>query len=150
MSKLSQLYQQVIIDHSKKPRNFGKLDGHTHHCDGNNPLCGDKMSVYLIIENGIVADVKFDGSGCSISQASASMMTQAVKGKTQEEAVQLFHEFQQMVLGELDPEKDENHLGKLSIFAGVKEYPSRAKCATLAWHTVNGAINSSAKGVSTE
>jgi nitrogen fixation NifU-like protein len=150
MSKLSQLYQQVIIDHSKKPRNFGKPETYTHHCDGHNPLCGDDITVYLVLENNIVQDVRFVGSGCSISQASASMMTQAVKGKSTDEAIQLFNEFQQMILGELDPEKDENHLGKLAIFSGVREYPSRAKCATLAWHTLNAATSESARKVSTE
>ncbi len=150
MSKLSQLYQQLIIDHSKKPRNFGKPEHFTHHCDGHNPLCGDNISVYLTLENNQVSDVRFEGSGCSISQASASMMTQNLKGKTKEEAIELFNEFQQMVMGELDPEKDQNKLGKLAVFAGVKEYPSRVKCATLVWHTMNGAISSQEVPVSTE
>jgi nitrogen fixation protein NifU and related proteins len=151
MSRLSQLYQQLIIDHSKKPRNYGKPEHYSHHCDGHNPLCGDNISVYLAInENGTIEDVRFEGSGCSISQASASMMTGALKGKTKEEAQKLFHEFQKMILGELDPEKDANNLGKLAVFAGVKEYPSRAKCATLVWHTVNGAITEGKKEVTTE
>ena len=150
MSKLSQLYQQVIIDHSKNPRNFGSLPSHTHSCNGHNPLCGDSISVYLILKDDLVEDVKFEGSGCSISQASASMMTQALKGKTQTEALQLFHEFQQMILGELDPNEDKHHLGKLAIFAGVREYPSRAKCATLAWHTMHGAINAEQQEITTE
>lgn len=151
MSKLNQLYQQLIIDHSKKPRNFGKLENCTHHCDGHNPLCGDNISVYLILdENNIVQDLKFEGSGCSISQASASMMTQTLKGRTKEEALQIFEEFQAMIMGNLKPDEQENHLGKLAVFSGVTQYPSRVKCAVLAWHALNGAINSDAQEVTTE
>jgi len=151
MSKLSQLYQQLIIDHCKKPRNFGKPEHCTHHCEGHNPLCGDNISLYLEVdEEDIVQNIKFEGSGCSISQASASMMTQSVKGKSKEEALQIFEEFQGMIMGNLDPEIEENKLGKLAVFSGVKEYPSRVKCAILAWHALNGAINSDGKEVSTE
>lgn len=153
MSKLSQLYQQVILDHSRKPRNFGKLDICTHSCEGYNPLCGDQITIYLNLdENDIVQEIKFDGVGCTISQASASMMTQALNGKTKEEALKIFHEFQQMIVGELDindQTNSSNSLGKLTIFSGVKEYPSRVKCATLAWHTMNSALQSKSK-ISTE
>jgi nitrogen fixation protein NifU and related proteins len=150
MSKLSQLYQQVILDHSRKPRNFGELKPCTHSCEGYNPLCGDQITVYLNLdENNIVEEIKFDGIGCTISQASASMMTQILKGKTKEEAEKIFQEFQQMLVSDLDINNQQNSLGKLTIFSGVKEYPSRVKCATLAWHTMNSALQSKNK-VSTE
>jgi nitrogen fixation NifU-like protein len=150
MSRLSQLYQQVIIDHSKKPRNFVEQapNGFTHQCDGHNPLCGDDISVYLIMEDEIVKDIKFKGSGCSISQASASLMTQNLIGKSKTEIEQMFGEFTQMIKGEL-PSEEATSLGKLTIFAGVKEYPARVKCASLAWHTMHGALQS-VQDISTE
>jgi nitrogen fixation NifU-like protein len=141
MSELSDLYQEVILDHNKNPRNYREIENASHHADGHNPLCGDQLKVYLKMENGLVSDVSFVGSGCAISKASASMMTQAVKGKTKEEAETLFTEFRAMVMGELDIENDENHLGKLKIFAGVLEFPARVKCASLSWHTVHAALN---------
>jgi nitrogen fixation protein NifU and related proteins len=141
MSELSELYQQVILDHNKKPRNFRKLDTANHSAEGFNPLCGDHLTVYLDLENDLVKDVGFEGSGCAISKASASMMTQAVKGKSKEEAETLFKEFHSMVTGELDEEIEENSLGNLKIFAGVREFPVRVKCATLPWHTMHAAIN---------
>ena len=141
MSELSDLYQEVILDHNKNPRNYREIENASHHADGHNPLCGDQLKVYLKMENGLVNDVSFVGSGCAISKASASMMTQAVKGKTKEEAETLFTEFRAMVMGELDIENDENHLGKLKIFAGVLEFPARVKCASLSWHTVHAALN---------
>ena len=154
MSKLSHLYQQVILDHSKKPRNFIPEEEEapsdfTHQCEGRNPLCGDDIVVYLLInEDGIVQDIKFKGSGCSISQASASLMTQSLIGKSETEAKQIFKEFIQMITGELTAE-EASSLGKLTVLAGVKEYPSRVKCASLAWHTMNGALQS-VQEVSTE
>ncbi len=141
MSELNELYQEVILDHNKNPRNFRAIENATHQADGHNPLCGDALKVYLNIENNTVTDVAFKGSGCAISKASASMMTQAVKGKTKGEAENLFHEFHKMVTGELDIESDENSLGKLKIFAGVLEFPARVKCASLSWHTVHAALN---------
>lgn len=141
MSELSELYQQVILDHNKKPRNFRKLDPASHQAEGYNPLCGDQLTVYLKVENDRVADVGFEGSGCAISKASASMMTQAVKGKSKEQAETLFQEFHLMVTGELDEEIEENNLGNLKIFAGVREFPVRVKCATLPWHTMHAALN---------
>jgi len=141
MSELSELYQQVILDHNKKPRNFRKLETANHSAEGYNPLCGDQLTIYLDLENGLVKDVGFEGSGCAISKAAASMMTQAVKGKSKEQAENLFNEFHSMVTGELNEETEENNLGNLKIFAGVREFPVRVKCATLAWHTLHAALN---------
>ncbi len=141
MSELSELYQQVILDHNKKPRNFHKLENANRKAEGYNPLCGDQLSVYLRVEGDEVQEVSFEGSGCAISKASASMMTQAVKGKTKQEAEELFNEFHRMAMGQLDEEADPNHLGKLKIFAGVREFPARVKCATLSWHTMHAALN---------
>jgi nitrogen fixation NifU-like protein len=141
MSELSELYQQVILDHNKKPRNFKKLEEANHSAEGYNPLCGDQLTVYLNLEDDTVKEITFEGSGCAISKAAASMMTQAVKGKNKEEAEQLFDEFHRMVKGDLDEEVQPNHLGNLKIFAGVREFPVRVKCATLAWHTLHAALN---------
>jgi len=141
MSELSELYQAVILDHNKKPRNFHKLENANRKADGYNPLCGDQLSVYLQVEGDQVQDVSFEGSGCAISKASASMMTQAVKGKTKVEAEMLFNEFHRMATGELDEENEPNHLGKLTIFEGVRDFPARVKCATLSWHTMHAALN---------
>lgn len=149
MSELSDLYQEVILDHNKNPRNYRKIEDATQTADGHNPLCGDALKVYLEIEDERVKDVSFLGSGCAISKASASMMTQIVKGKTKQEAEILFDEFHRMVLGELDEEREENSLGKLKIFAGVREFPARVKCASLSWHTVHAALNGEAE-ISTE
>jgi len=140
MSELSELYQQVILDHNKKPRNFHKLENANRRAEGFNPLCGDHLNVYLHLEDDQVKEVSFEGSGCAISKASASMMTQAVKGKTKAEAEALFSEFHRMAMGELDEENEPNHLGKLTIFAGVREFPARVKCATLSWHTMRAAL----------
>ena len=141
MSELSELYQEVILDHNKNPRNFREIENADRHADGNNPLCGDQLKVFVSLDGDVVSDVSFLGSGCAISKASASMMTQALKGKTKEEAELLFDEFHRMVTGQLDAESDENHLGKLRIFAGVLEFPARVKCASLSWHTVNAALH---------
>lgn len=149
MSELSDLYQEVILDHNKNPRNFRAIETATNTADGNNPLCGDALRVYVEMQDDKVKDVAFKGSGCAISKASASMMTQVVKGKSKEEAEILFDEFHKMVTGELDIEQDENSLGKLKIFAGVLEFPARVKCASLSWHTLHAAL-SGEEAVSTE
>ena len=141
MSELSELYQQVILDHNKKPRNFRKIEPASHSAEGHNPLCGDQLTVYVNLENDEVKDVSFEGSGCAISKASASMMTQAVKGKSKQTAEELFKQFHSMVTGELDEEGQENSLGNLKIFAGVRDFPVRVKCATLPWHTLHAALN---------
>src|ERR1043165_2082339 len=149
MSELSELYQQVILDHNKKPRNFRKPETANHSAEGFNPLCGDQLTVYLNLEDDTVKEVGFEGSGCAISKAAASMMTQAGKGKSKEQVESLFQEFHSMVTGELNEETDENSLGNLKIFAGVREFPVRVKCATLAWHTLHAALNKESQ-VSTE
>jgi nitrogen fixation NifU-like protein len=144
MSELSELYQQVILDHNKKPRNFRKLETANHSAEGFNPLCGDQLTVYLNLEDGAIKEIGFEGSGCAISKAAASMMTQAVKGKSKQEAEQLFSEFHGMVTGELDEENTSNGLGNLKIFSGVREFPVRVKCASLPWHTMHAALNNQA------
>ena len=141
MSELSELYQQVILDHNKKPRNFRKLEHANHSAEGYNPLCGDHLTVYLALDGEQVKEVAFEGSGCAISKAAASMMTQAVKGKSRAETERLFSEFHSMVTGELDEENEANNLGNLRIFAGVRDFPVRVKCATLPWHTLHAALN---------
>ncbi len=144
------LYQQVIIEHHKKPRNFRKIDSPTHQAEGFNPLCGDHLWVYMNVNAaGAIDDISFEGDGCAISKASASMMTQNVKGKTVDEAKAIFHDFHRMVLGQLNPEKDVHVLGRLTIFSGIWKYPARVKCAALAWHTMNGALSNEAT-ISTE
>ena len=141
MSDLGELYQELIVDHSKHPRNFGKLVAADHQATGYNPLCGDKVTVYLKVVDGVVQDVHFQGVGCAISMASASLMTERIKGKPVAEAEALFEEFRKLVTtGEMGPGATE-HLGKLQAFSGVKEFPLRVKCATLAWHTLHGALH---------
>ncbi|MBD0369890.1 MAG: SUF system NifU family Fe-S cluster assembly protein [Pyrinomonadaceae bacterium] len=149
MSELSELYQQVILDHNKKPRNFRVMEEANRRAEGYNPLCGDQLTIYMDLEGDVVKDVSFEGSGCAISKASASMMTQAVKGKSLAEAETLFEEFHRMVTGELDEEAEPNHLGHLTIFSGVREFPARVKCATLSWHTMRAALKGE-EAVSTE
>ncbi len=139
MSELSELYQQVILDHNKKPRNFRKIETPSHTAEGHNPLCGDQLTVYVAVDNDEVKDVSFEGSGCAISKASASMMTQAVKGKSKEEVEKLFKGFHLMVTDE--EESQDEALGNLRIFEGVREFPVRVKCATLPWHTLHAALN---------
>lgn len=149
-SSRNELYQQVILEHNRKPRNFRKIEPATHFAEGYNPLCGDHLNIYLTInDNGTINDVSFEGSGCAISKASASMMTESIKGKTVEEAEKLFQQFHKLVIRQLNPEKDQHHLGKLKIFSGIWQFPSRVKCASLAWHAMHGAINN-VKTVSTE
>ena len=150
MADLSELYQEVILDHNRKPRNFKILEAANRQQEGYNPLCGDQLTLYLEMDGDLIKDVSFQGSGCAISKASASMMTTAVKGKTIEEAEVLFDEFHRMVLGELEPDAGPNHLGRLSIFTGVREFPARVKCASLAWHTLHAAIEGKTEPVSTE
>ena len=149
MSELNELYQQVILDHNKKPRNFRKLENANHTAEGYNPLCGDHLTVYLNVAGDALQEIAFEGSGCAISKAAASMMTQAVKGKSRQQAEELFKEFHSMVTGELDEETQENNLGNLKIFAGVRDFPVRVKCATLPWHTMQAALNQQDR-VSTE
>lgn len=147
-SDLHDLYQQVIVDHSKRPRNFRVIDQATA-VEGYNPLCGDKVTIYVRVENGVVKDVSFQGSGCAISTASASLLTEALKGKTLADADALFESFHQLVTG-LEPAHDEPELGKLTVFSGVCDYPTRVKCATLAWHTLRAALQGAGQTVSTE
>jgi nitrogen fixation NifU-like protein len=150
MSELSELYQAVILDHNKKPRNFHKLETANHKAEGYNPLCGDQLTVYVELEGDALKDVSFEGTGCAIFKAAASMMTQAVKGKTKQESEVLFDEFHRMVTDQLDEESEPNQLGKLKIFAGVREFPVRVKCATLSWHTLLAALHNQASTTTTE
>jgi len=145
MSELSELYQQVILDHNKKPRNFHKLETANRTAEGYNPLCGDQLHIYLEVEDEQVKDISFEGTGCAIFKASASMMTQAVKGKSKAESEQLFQEFHRLLTGEMAEEAEGSHLGKLTIFSGVREYPVRVKCATLSWHTMRAALEGESK-----
>ncbi|MGH9355162.1 MAG: Fe-S cluster assembly sulfur transfer protein SufU [Terriglobia bacterium] len=150
MSDLRDLYQEVVIDHSKRPRNFRKMADAGHTAQGYNPLCGDKVSVYVKVEDGKVSDVSFEGSGCAISTASASIMTEMVKGRTLEEARSLFDRFHDLVTtgGGLDVHGPA--LGKLEVFSKLGDYPARVKCATLVWHALRSALEGAAQAVSTE
>lgn len=166
MSDLRELYQEVILDHNKRPRNFQKLAGANRTAEGYNPLCGDQITVYLLIEDQVIRDVAFQGSGCAISKASASMMTATVKGKTVAEATGLFETFHKMVTADPSVTGDplgasgepgrtasgepSRTIGKLAAFAGVREFPVRVKCATLPWHTMHAALEGSGEPVSTE
>ena len=150
MSDLRELYQEVILDHSKSPRNFRRLDNADLCADGYNPLCGDKISVFLNIDGDTVREVTFQGSGCAISMASASMMAQSLDGATTEEIEVRFDTFHKLVTGKLDFDTASPELGKLAVFAGVSKFPVRVKCATLAWHTLRAALNRREEAVSTE
>ena len=150
MSDLRELYQEVILDHHKKPRNCRKIEEASCHVQGYNPLCGDKCTVYVKLDGDRIRDVSFEGSGCAISTASASMMTESLKGRTRDEAETLFRQFQDMVTGKSEEADAPETLGKLAVFAGVREFPARIKCATLAWHTLKAAIEGSDEPVSTE
>lgn len=150
MSDLRDLYQQVILEHAKNPRNYKQLEGATVSAEGYNPLCGDKLTVYVVMDGDTVREIGFRGSGCAISKASASLMTASVKGKTKAEAEELFDRFREMVMGERDAGFDEEALGKLAVFSGVREFPVRVKCATLAWHTLRAALEGEGEPVSTE
>ena len=147
---LRELYQEVILDHHKKPRNFHKLDRSNRQADGYNPLCGDKISVYMQIENGLIVDIGFVGAGCAISTASASMMTESLKGKTEIEARALFENFHQFVANHSEAQPEPSIMGNLAAFSGVRDYPVRVKCATLAWHTMKAALEQSDETVRTE
>lgn len=145
-----ELYQQTILEHNRSPRNFKKLEGATHVAEGYNPLCGDHLWIYMKVNaEGVIETVTFEGNGCAISKASASMMTTALKGKTTAEAKVIFDEFHKLVIGQLKPDSQPNHLDKLTVFSGIWQYPSRVKCAILSWHTMNGAIENQ-KTISTE
>jgi nitrogen fixation NifU-like protein len=147
MPDLRELYQQVILDHHKRPRNSHKLDEANRSAKGYNPLCGDKINVYLKVEDGIVKDIGFEGAGCAISTASASMMTEALKGKTESDALALFDKFHNLVTGN---QQDGAELGKLAVFTGVRDYPVRIKCAILCWHTLKAALDERKDTVATE
>ena len=146
MSELRELYQEVILEHSKRPRNYRALDAANHKAEGFNPLCGDHFTVYVDVQNGAIHDIAFQGAGCAISKASASMMTQSLKGKSQIEAEEIFTKFHDLVTG--NGTGDE--MGKLAAFSGVSEFPLRVKCATLAWHALRAALRGEKEAVSTE
>ena len=147
---LRDLYQEVILDHNKRPRNFGVLEEADRTAEGYNPLCGDKLTLYLRFDGEVIRDVRFDGSGCAISKASASLMTESIKGKSLKEIEALFERFQGMVTADSDTSPNTDQLGKLSVFAGVREYPARVKCAVLAWHTLKSAFSRDHQVVTTE
>lgn len=140
MSDPRELYQQVILEHNRKPRNFGKLEPCTHHAEGHNPLCGDQLELTLVVADGVIQDLKFEGTGCAIDVASASLMTGAVKGRRVEEAEAMADQFRALVRGELDPLTQPHALGRLTLFQGVKDLPVRVKCAVLPWATLRSAL----------
>lgn len=148
MSELDELYQEVILDHNKSPRNFRAMADANRKAEGYNPLCGDQVTVYVKYEDGIIKDISFQGSGCAISKASASMMTSALKGKTEAQAHELFESVHGMLTG--DAQQVRGDVGKLAILSGVCKFPARVKCASLAWHAVNSALNGEAQSASTE
>jgi nitrogen fixation protein NifU and related proteins len=149
MADLRDLYQELILEHSKAPRNYRELTNADHKAEGYNPLCGDRFTVYLKMQGESIQDIGFQGSGCAISKASASMMTQSLKGKTRSEADDLFNRFHKVVTGQAKNGNQEG-LGKLAVFSGVSEFPVRVKCATLAWHTLQAALEGKQESVSTE
>jgi len=150
MSDLTDLYQEVILDHNRRPRNFGPLASANRQAFGHNPLCGDQLTVFLQMEQGVIQDIRFEGSGCAISKASASLMTDAVKGKAVPEVLSLFDAFHAMVTTPLERDIDPDALGKLSVLSGVREFPVRIKCASLAWHTMKAALTGSETPAKTE
>lgn len=150
MSDLRELYQEVILDHNKRPRNFQKLEGANRTAEGYNPLCGDQITVYLRLEDGVIREISFQGSGCAISKASASIMTANLKGKTAAEGEGLFETFHKMLTADLSIKFDPLEVGKLAAFSGVREFPVRVKCATLPWHTMHAALEGKGEAVSTE
>jgi len=149
-NELSELYQEVILDHNKSPRNFGELDNYTHYAKGHNPLCGDSIELYLDVLDNTIREIKFVGSGCAISKASASIMTTMLKGKTIDESKKLFDDFHTAVTSSSIASNEDLNLGKLKVFCGVREFPARVKCASLAWHTLLNAIDNVSKTVKTE
>ena len=150
MPDLRELYQEVILEHSKAPRNYRELATANHRAEGYNPLCGDHFTVYLDLKGDSIRDISFQGSGCAISQASASLMTQSVKGKTRAEAARLFDQFHKLVTGQSPANGNRAELGKLAVFSGVSEFPVRVKCAILAWHALHAAMQGKQETVSTE
>jgi len=151
MSDLRELYQEVILDHGKNPRNFGPLPEANRDAHGHNPLCGDKIALHLVVNDGVVEDLSFEGAGCAISVASASLMTSALKGHTEAEARAMFDQFHDMLTSSDDTSDEQMEaLDKLAVFSGVRDYPLRVKCATLGWHTLNAALDESEEMVVTE
>jgi len=148
MNDIADLYQELIVDHSRRPRNFGRLEHATHRAEGFNPLCGDKVKVYVNLEEDVVRDVSFEGEGCAISKSSASLMTESIKGKSKAEVERLFSRFRDLATGMADA--DQADLGKLAVFSGLRGFPARVKCATLAWHTLRAALEDKSGVVSTE
>lgn len=151
MTFLKDLYQEVILDHNKAPRNFGTLPDANRSAIGHNPLCGDQMTLYVHVgENGTIESIAFQGKGCAIFKASASLMTESVKGKSEASALELFHKFHEVLTGPPDQQADMKSMGKLAVFSGVREFPARVKCATLAWHTLESALTRADQPASTE
>jgi nitrogen fixation NifU-like protein len=151
MSELTDLYQEVILDHNRRPRNFGQIEGADHSAEGYNPLCGDQLTLYLKMDGDRVEEVRFEGQGCAISTASASILTEMVQGKSVAEVEALFEAFHELLTGDPSVVADVGpELGKLAVFAGVREFPVRVKCATLAWHTLKAALSDDGRAASTE
>jgi len=150
LGNLGDLYQEVILEHSKAPRNYRRPESANHEAEGYNPLCGDRCTVYIDMDGDAIKEIGFQGSGCAISRASASMMTQMVKGKSKEEAARLFEQFHRLVTGDAEAVASASELGKMAVFAGVSKFPARVKCATLAWHTLQSALEDKHESVSTE
>jgi nitrogen fixation NifU-like protein len=150
MFDLGELYHDIIFDHNRKPRNFRKLEGANRTAEGSNPLCGDQITIYLHLDGEVIRDISFQGSGCAISKASASMMTDSLKGKTRAEAKVFFDKVHKMLIGEIDTKSDLNELGELTALSGVCNFPNRVKCASLAWHTLRAALKGDETVVSTE
>lgn len=151
MDELRELYQEVIVDHSRQPRNFGKLAHATHHGEGFNRLCGDRLTLYVSVENDVIKAISFEGTGCAISTASASLMTEQLMGKSLSEAEQIFQRFHElMTASQMPADATTEQLGKLAVFIGVREFPARIKCATLAWHTLQASLKNDQHLISTE
>ncbi len=150
MSDLSDLYQEVILDHNRRPRNFGPMPGANREAHGHNPLCGDRLTVYLRLDDGVISNIQFEGSGCAISKASASLMTEAIANHTVPEAIALFEKFQRAMTIETAAGAEPEDIGKLAVLAGVREFPMRVKCATLAWHTLKSALSGAERPIRTE
>jgi nitrogen fixation NifU-like protein len=150
MSELESLYQEVILDHNRRPRNFKVLENANRKAEGFNPLCGDRVTIYLEVEDNVVKDVTFQGSGCAISMASSSIMTESLKGKSLVEVERLWTTFRNLVRGEVDESAEQTDVGKLAVFGGVSKYPVRVKCATLTWHTLRAALKEEREAASTE
>lgn len=150
MYDIEELYQEIIIDHSRNPRNFGELDSANKTAEGYNPLCGDQITLYIELEDKLINKIKFSGSGCAISKASASLMTEAINEKTKSEAIIIFNNFRQMITKATDKNFDSDILGDLEILKGVSKFPARIKCATLSWHTLKSILDNNNQEISTE